>query len=483
MSLKTIMSSPHREFYPIRILDVYITLGDLVAADTPAMIAETAKGQRITITCTYAGRIINFLPAGTVLEKRQMLLLIEFFDDPKKTTEQEVNACDKQEKIYPEKEVRTSKENIKSSTTVKKSHFGKRVFAGVAIISIACVSLYILTYTDTFKVPEPGDYTKIAEATCTGKFDGLGAMKIGAYDDKSTNAMTWLRWLYVNKDCVTYIGYGSEANKPLLAAAHVGDAESAYTIGSYMLQGIRGFTRDPQGGEKWLQKAVDEGSNEASFMLADEYISGNNLPQNLSHAKKLINRMERRYGPNSDWMTGSLEMNLRDAQSKLAAKTRVITNNIDNQALLNDSASIADSGVPPEDPRIYPKGCYLMMFHNCKRPYSKKVRSAIVIKLISSGFSKVLCKPPLKGTTYFPDTDKYQDSMLPEQYSEQMRNMLSKFVSDIKKYHPDCKQDKKRPLPFNLIIRYLGEKEGILSRECWIKPVSHNYNTPVCARF
>ena len=197
MSFKTIMSPAREELYPLRILEVRVAVGDFVEADTLALEAETATGKRIAITCAQSGRVINLQPAGTVLEKRQMLLLIETFDDATQTeasysdaapnTEASqtseaaqasgaaqaaayASARGRQERVHatrktaakettandtpppPEEEpaVAGPGEYKGSATPAGGSRLGKVMLGVAGAIGMACVGFYALTYTDAF---------------------------------------------------------------------------------------------------------------------------------------------------------------------------------------------------------------------------------------------------------------------------------------------------------------------------------------------
>ncbi len=191
MSFKTIMSPAREELYPLRILEVRVALGDFVEADTLALEAETATGKRIAITCAQSGRVINLQPAGTVLEKRQMLLLIETFDDatqaeasysdaaPNTEASQASGAAQaaayasargRQERVHaagktatrettandtpptPEEEpaVAGPGEYKGSANPAGGGRLGKVMLGVVGVIGMACVGFYALTYTDAF---------------------------------------------------------------------------------------------------------------------------------------------------------------------------------------------------------------------------------------------------------------------------------------------------------------------------------------------
>ncbi|MGD9862699.1 MAG: hypothetical protein AB7S99_05770 [Pseudodonghicola sp.] len=82
MAFKTIMSPANDALYPLRIVEVRIDRGAMVEADALALLAESEDGRRIGISCSQAGRVIQIPPKGALLERRQMILVIETFEEP-----------------------------------------------------------------------------------------------------------------------------------------------------------------------------------------------------------------------------------------------------------------------------------------------------------------------------------------------------------------------------------------------------------------
>ncbi|MBW6416791.1 hypothetical protein [Celeribacter sp. PS-C1] len=85
MAIKTVMSPNAAQLYPIRVKEVLTTIGAMVEAETRVLVAETATGKRIGIKAGETGRVIQIPPVDTILERRQMLLVIETFEDAKAT--------------------------------------------------------------------------------------------------------------------------------------------------------------------------------------------------------------------------------------------------------------------------------------------------------------------------------------------------------------------------------------------------------------
>ncbi|SFJ19660.1 hypothetical protein [Celeribacter neptunius] len=80
MAFKTIMSPKSAALYPIRIKDCLITTGQEVKAEDRVLIAETAQGKRIGIKAGETGRVIQAPPKDAILDRRQMILVIETFE-------------------------------------------------------------------------------------------------------------------------------------------------------------------------------------------------------------------------------------------------------------------------------------------------------------------------------------------------------------------------------------------------------------------
>ena len=80
MAFKTIMSPAVTAHYPLRIKELYVSPGEMVQPETKALLAETADGRKIAIKCGHEGRVLQVPQKNTVLDSRQMLLVIETFD-------------------------------------------------------------------------------------------------------------------------------------------------------------------------------------------------------------------------------------------------------------------------------------------------------------------------------------------------------------------------------------------------------------------
>ncbi|WP_319412033.1 hypothetical protein [uncultured Cohaesibacter sp.] len=81
MAFKTIMSPAIDAHYPLRVIEIYVSTGELVKPDSRAVLAETAEGRRIAIKCAHEGRVLQIPSQGAILNERQMLLVIETFGD------------------------------------------------------------------------------------------------------------------------------------------------------------------------------------------------------------------------------------------------------------------------------------------------------------------------------------------------------------------------------------------------------------------
>ncbi|WP_321345388.1 hypothetical protein [Breoghania sp.] len=194
MALKTIMSPAKDELYPLRISDVRVAQGEIVAADTVALVAETARGQRIAIKCAQAGRVTHRPSQGALFEKREMLLVIETFADAaskaapdsdtahhsqsEQATETAqatayANARGQQERIRretatpetaptpEEPTVAAPGKEAKAAGPDRKGRVGKLMFGGAIVIGVFA-GLYALTYTDAFgpAAMTPGSRTR-----------------------------------------------------------------------------------------------------------------------------------------------------------------------------------------------------------------------------------------------------------------------------------------------------------------------------------
>ncbi|WP_417277880.1 hypothetical protein [Celeribacter sp.] len=81
MAIKTVMSPKAAQLYPIRVKEVLTTIGAMVEAETRVIVAETATGKRIGIKAGETGRVIQIPPVDAILDRRQMLLVIETFEE------------------------------------------------------------------------------------------------------------------------------------------------------------------------------------------------------------------------------------------------------------------------------------------------------------------------------------------------------------------------------------------------------------------
>lgn len=195
-------------------------------------------------------------------------------------------------------------------------HFKSKFHSLSFLLSLLTSSVLLGSYASA------SNYGDIAKATCKGRISGLKEIEFGAYNDKNISAMKWLRWLYVNEECKsTYIGYGAEANKPLLMAAEAGDASSALTLGRYLLRGGGGFDASPEEAKKWLYKAAKGGEAGAGITLANEYISGETLAQNFDQAEKLVAWLKRNH-PSANMITGGIEIELNMARPSKKNKAK-----------------------------------------------------------------------------------------------------------------------------------------------------------------
>lgn len=75
------MSPASKGLYPLTISEIKIAVGDMVTADQPAVIAVTSDGRRIAIKCGFDGRVIVVTPSGTVMNSRQMIMVVEDFEE------------------------------------------------------------------------------------------------------------------------------------------------------------------------------------------------------------------------------------------------------------------------------------------------------------------------------------------------------------------------------------------------------------------
>ncbi|WP_319531401.1 hypothetical protein [uncultured Cohaesibacter sp.] len=188
----------------------------------------------------------------------------------------------------------------------------------------------LVVSTSNFIAPDASanaNFADIAKATCSGKLSGLKEIQKGAFEQKSTSAMMWLRWLYVTEKCQsTYIGFGPKASEPLLMAAEAGDAGAALTVGQHMLNGTGGFDADIEAGKKYLYQSANSGETDAAIVLAEEFVSGKKVKQDLALAQKLVAWVKQRDHSNN-FRIRALEMELRRSQSASnKAQTKVAQN-------------------------------------------------------------------------------------------------------------------------------------------------------------
>lgn len=81
MPYKKIMSPASKALYPLRVQETLVAVGDMVTARQAALVAEGADGRRIALKCGLDGRVIQVAPPGAVLDRRQMILLVESFEN------------------------------------------------------------------------------------------------------------------------------------------------------------------------------------------------------------------------------------------------------------------------------------------------------------------------------------------------------------------------------------------------------------------
>lgn len=245
----------------------------MVTADQPAVIAVTGDGRRIAIKCGSDGRVIAVTASGTVMDSRQMTLVVEIFEEapPVDTVTASENVeenaqseeaasapaepADRPVDAGPDEQVRrprgvhranaeTAARTATSATSPSRpdgaSKMGRRgvLIGGLATVAIAggVVGLKVLssndggpsyetdTVTDAepaappaprrpFPAPEDTDWmsARTLETRATGRYSDEGAKEFLAIDiDKSGNAIL----------------VGRTSNKGFALSHRLGDGES-----------------------------------------------------------------------------------------------------------------------------------------------------------------------------------------------------------------------------------------------------------------
>nr|WP_321455478.1 hypothetical protein [uncultured Cohaesibacter sp.] len=135
MAFKTIMSPAVDAHYPLRIIDVFVKPGDAVNEDTKALLAETGAGRKIAIKCGYDGRIIQVPSADSILPSRQMLLIVETFDEEKNSNQAPEGAVSSSDLEQKEREEQLEKAQAASQAAYAQARGQKETVGSDASVS------------------------------------------------------------------------------------------------------------------------------------------------------------------------------------------------------------------------------------------------------------------------------------------------------------------------------------------------------------
>lgn len=68
----------------------------------------------------------------------------------------------------------------------------------------------------------------------------------------------------------------------------INDPEAQYLIGTYLIEGNRGFQRNIEYGVKYLERSNENGCPDSALYLCEMYQKGEIIPQDLKNAKECL---------------------------------------------------------------------------------------------------------------------------------------------------------------------------------------------------